>query len=127
MAKKYNTKRNNILLQIQINFRHIYNRWSILIIQYKSTLSLHLLYMNIWLYMDIWYYPIFYIYIYIYICICMYIWTLYFFCLLQHCRNTYTRWSHWFHIHTIFSSCSYLIIVTRKNSLPNFEHDPSYQ
>ena len=38
-----------------------------LIIQYKSTLNLHLLYMNIQLYMNISYYPILYIYIYIYI------------------------------------------------------------
>ena len=31
-------------------FRHIYNKWSILIIQYKSKLNLHLLYMNIYEY-----------------------------------------------------------------------------
>ena len=66
------------------------------------------------------YYPIFYIYIYI--CI-----NFVFFCIFQHCRNTYTRWSHWCHIHIIFSSWFYLIIVTSKNSLPNCEHDPSYQ
>ena len=50
-----------------------------------------------------------------------------FFCLCKHCRNTYTRWSHWFHIHIIFSSWFYLIIVTSWNSLSNCEHDPSYQ
>ena len=32
---------------------------------------------------------------------------------IQHCRNTYTRWSHWFHIQIIFSSWFYLIIITR--------------
>ena len=57
--------------------------------------------------------------IYIYI----YIYKLCAFCLLQHCRNTYTHWSHWFHIHISF----YLIIVTSRNSLLNCEHDPSYQ
>ena len=50
LGKKYNTER-----YIRI-FRHIYNKWSILIIQYKSTLNLHLLYMNIWLYMNIYEY-----------------------------------------------------------------------
>ena len=59
-----------------------------------------------------------YIYIYIYICV---------FCLLQHCCNTYTRCSHWFHIHKIFSSWFYLIINTSRNSLPKFEHYSSYQ
>ena len=58
------------------------------------------------------------IYIYIYICV---------FCLLQHCCNTYTRCSHWFHIHKIFSSWFYLIINTSRNSLPKFEHYSSYQ
>ena len=61
-----------------------------------------------------------YIYIYIYINIA-------FICLLQHCHSTYTRLSRWFHIHIIFSSWFYLIFVTSKNSLPNCEHDPSYQ
>ena len=37
---------------------------------------------------------------------------------MQHCHNTYTRWSYWFHIHIIFSSYFYLIIVTCRNSLP---------
>ena len=69
---------------------------------------------------DIEVYPIQLIHIYIYI------YELYVFCLLQHCRNTYTRWSHWFHIQIIFSSWFYLIIVTSKNSLPNDEHDPNY-
>ena len=49
------------------------------------------------------------------------------FCLLAHCCNTYTRCSHWFHIHIIFSSLFYLIIVTSRNSLPNCKHDTSYQ
>ena len=35
--------------------------------------------------------------------------------------------SHWFHIHIIFPSCFYLIIVTSRISLPNCEHVPSYQ
>ena len=48
-------------------------------------------------------------------------------CLLQHCHNTYIRWSHWCYIHIIFSSWFYLIIVTRRKGLPNCEHDPSYQ
>ena len=126
---RYNISKDiiyNILLQIPRILRHIYNKWSILIIQYKSTLNLHC----IWIYNCIWIYPImqliskfiqsnWYIYIYIY--------ELYVFCLLQHCRNTYTRWSHWFHIQIIFSSWFYLIIVTSRNSLPNCEHDPSYQ
>ena len=36
-------------------------------------------------------------------------------------------WSHWFHIHIIFSSRFYLIIITSRNGLPNCEHDSSYQ
>ena len=39
LAKKYNTER-----YIR-TFRHTYNKWSVLIIQYKSTLNLHLLYL----------------------------------------------------------------------------------
>ena len=58
LAKKYNTER-----YIRI-FRHIYNKWSILIIQYKSTLNLYYIHLH---YMDILYCPNFYIYIYIYI------------------------------------------------------------
>ena len=50
LTKKHNTER-----YIR-TFRHIYDKWSILIIQYKSTLNLHLLYMNIWLYMNIYEY-----------------------------------------------------------------------
>ena len=97
LAKKYNTERFNILLQIPRIFKHIYIKWSILIIQYNSTLNLHLLHMNI--YNCIW--------------ICIY-------------RNTYTRWSHWFHIHIIFSSWFYSIIVTKSNSIANCKYDPSY-
>ena len=41
--------------------------------------------------------------------------------------HTAVHWSRWFHIHIIFSSCFYLIIVTSRNSLPNWEHDPIYQ
>ena len=57
-----------------------------------------------------------YIYVYIYeLCV---------FCLLQHCRNTCTQWSHWFHIQIIFSSWFHLITVTNTNNLTNCEHDP---
>ena len=70
----------------------------------------------------------YYIYIYIlYICMYIYIYELCVFCLLQHCRNAYTRWSHWFHIQIIFSSWFYFIIVTSRKSLPSCEYDPSYQ
>ena len=41
--------------------------------------------------------------------------------------HTCTHWSHWFHSHIIFSSWFYLIILTSRSSLPNCEHDPSYQ
>ena len=54
---RYNISKDiiyNILLQIPRILRHIYNKWSILIIQYKSTLSLHC----IWIYNCIWIYPI---------------------------------------------------------------------
>ena len=86
-----------------------------------------------------------YIYIYIYMYVYIHIYTYIYiyiererererereelgvFYLLQHCRNTYTRWSHWFHIQIIFSSWFYFIIVTSRNSLPNCEHDPIYQ
>ena len=47
IGKKYNTERYNKLRQMLRTFWHIYNKWSIMIIQYKSTLNLHLLYMNI--------------------------------------------------------------------------------
>ena len=65
---------------------------------------------------------ILYIYnIYIYI----YIYTLRFF---VYSNIVATHWSHRFlHIHIIFSSWFYLIIVTSRNSLPNCEHDTSYQ
>ena len=70
---------------------------------------------------------IIYIYIYIYNIYNIYIYFV-FFCLFKHCRNTCTHWSHRFpHIHIIFSSWFYLIIVTSRNSLPNCEHDSSYQ
>ena len=46
---------------------------------------------------------------------------------IQHCLNADTHQSNWSHIHIIFSSWFYLIIVTSRNSLPNCEHDPSYQ
>ena len=64
LAKRYNTERYNILLQRPRVFRYINNKWSILIIQYKSTLNLHLLYVNIQLYMNIMnisYYPVLFI------------------------------------------------------------------
>ena len=41
--------------------------------------------------------------------------------------HTAAHWSGWFHIHIIFPSCFYLIIVTSRNSIPNCEHDPMYQ
>ena len=62
-----------------------------------------------------------YIYVYIYKYICIYIYVLCVFFLLQHCRNSYVQWSHWFHIHMIFSAG-----FTSRNSLHNCEHDPSY-
>ena len=67
--KKYNTERHNILFQIPTIFRHIYNKWSILIIQYKSTLNLHLLtiYNSIRIYSVNFSYKLIYICIYIYI------------------------------------------------------------
>ena len=37
------------------------------------------------------------------------------------------HWSHWFHIHIIFSGWFYLIIGISRNSLPNCKHDASYQ
>ena len=56
---------------------------------------------------------IYYIYIrYIYhIYKVIYIYELCAFCLLQHYRNSYIRWSHWFHIHMIFSS-RFLLVET---------------
>ena len=60
------------------------------------------------------------IYIYIYIMflyIYIYTYKLCVFCLLEHCFNTCTRWSRCFHIHMIFSSQFYLIIVTSRSSL----------
>ena len=76
-------------------------------------------------------------YKYIYICVCvrvsiyMYIYYIKFeflcFLFIVTFSNTYTHWSHWFHIHIIFTSCFYLIIVTSGNSQPNCKHDPSYQ
>ena len=41
--------------------------------------------------------------------------------------HTAAHWSHLFHIHIIFPSCFYLIIVTSRNRLPNCDHDPIYQ
>ena len=42
--------------------------------------------------------------------------------------TTHTHTGHTgFHIHIIFPSCFYLIIVTSRNSLPNCEYDPSNQ
>ena len=118
------------------NFQ-IYLQWMIkfLIIQYKSiTLHLHLHYKYnynycIWIYNCILIYPniqiynIIYIYIYMCVCVCVCVCV----CLLQHCRNTYPRWSHRFHIHIVFSSWFYLNIVTSRNNLRNCERNPSYQ
>ena len=126
MAKKYNTER-----YVRI-FWHIYYKWSILIIQYKInikfTFTVHeclIVYEYIWIYsiiqFEIYIYIyiyilyiyyiytiILYIYIYMYICIYyIYIYELCAFRLLQHCRNSYVRWLHWFHIHMIFSSWFY--------------------
>ena len=43
-------------------------------------------------------------------------------------RSKYRRWSHWFYIHIIiFPGWFYLITVTSRNTLPSYEHDPSYQ
>ena len=148
----YNTERYNILLQIPRILRHTYNKWSILInnsiqINTKFTFTV---YEYIIVFENILLSNLIYIYIYIYIIqynICIYIQIIYseltqsssrrvssfkdselcVFCLMQHCHNTYTRWSHWFHIHIIFSSCFYLIVVTSRNCLPNCEHDPTYQ
>ena len=62
-----------------------------------------------------------------YICIHIYINFVFFYCNIV-ARHTYTaHWSHRFDIHIIFPSCFYLIIVTSRNSLPNYKHDPSYQ
>ena len=105
-----------------------------LIIQYKLTLNLHLLYR---IYNCVWIYPIiqWYIYIYIYIYI-LYVYIIYIlyvyiiysvFCLFQHCYNIHACWSHWFHIHIFCSRWFCLIIITSRNSLPNCKHDPSYQ
>ena len=71
--KKYNTERHNILFQIPTIFRHIYNKWSILIIQYKSTLNLHLL----TIYNSIRIYSVNFSYKLIYICIYIYIYIIY--------------------------------------------------
>ena len=57
--------------------------------------------------MNLSYYRTLYIYIYIYIYYKYIIYKFCAFCLLQHCRNTYTRWLHWFHIHIIFFCCFY--------------------
>ena len=93
-----------------------------LIIQYKSTLNLHLLYMNIssypilyihiniYIYIYIYIYNITYIYIHTYIHTNIYIYIHIYiyierererereretlcFLFIKHCRNTYTRWS----------------------------------
>ena len=65
--------------------------------------------------------------IYIYIYIHIYIYKLCVFCFVSTHTHTAAHWSLWFHIHIIFPSCFYLIIVTSRNSLPNSEHDPIYQ
>ena len=111
LAKKYNTER-----YIRI-FRHIYYKWSILIIQdkinIKFTLTVHeciIAYEYIWIYCIIQFdiyiyiyiytiYNIQYIYIYIciYICMYVYIWTLCFLCfatLSQLIRTMVTLVSH---------------------------------
>ena len=83
LAKKYNTER-----YIR-TFSHIYYKWSILVLQYKSTWNLDLLYRIyncIWLYEYILLssliytyicYKYIYIYIYIYMCIYIYKYILY--------------------------------------------------
>ena len=126
IGKKYNTERYNILLQIPRIFRHIYNKWSILIIQYKSTLNLHLLYMNIYKYILLFNLIYIYIYIYYYILlsnlIYIYIlWALLCFLFIatlsQLIRTMVTLVSHLWSFPDGFTS---------KNGLHNCEHDPSY-
>ena len=101
---------------IQINTKFVFT-----VYEYILLSKLIYIYIYIYIYMHIIYIYTFYIYV------CIYIYELCVFCLLQHCRNAYTRWSHWFHIQIIFSSWFYFIIVTSRNSLPSCEYDPSYQ
>ena len=122
----------DVLLEISRILRHIYSKWSYSIIYYPIWYKY--VYLSIYIYLSILYVYIYLldiyiyiIYIYIYIYLYMYIGYIYIQCLLQHCHNTYIRWSHWCYIHIIFSSWFYLIIVTRRKGLPNCEHDPSYQ
>ena len=106
IGKKYNTDNNNhifyilqviirynILLQIQRIFWHFYNKWSILIIQYISTLNLHLLYTNIWLYMNI------YVYVYIWT---LYMWTLCFLFIATLSQHIHTMAKLVSHGHNLF-------------------------
>ena len=89
---------------IQINIKFTFTVYEYIIV-YEYILLSNLIYI-------IYQYNI-YIYIYIYIYICkIYLYKLCVFRLLQHCLNTSTRWSHWFHI----SSWFYLISVTSRNS-----------
>ena len=64
MAKKYNTERYNILLQIQRIFRHISNKGSILTVQNKSKVNLHL---TVYEYIIVYKYILLSNFIYIYI------------------------------------------------------------
>ena len=102
---------------IQINIKFTFT-----VYEYTTLYEYILLFNYIYIYMNIYIIYILYIYNIYYIYI-----NIVFFCLLEHCQNTYTRLSRWFHIHIIFSSWFNLIIVTSKNSLPNCEHVPSYQ
>ena len=107
MAKKYNTERYDILLQI-LRISGIFTCiWIYLIIYIYN--QLHYIYVYIKNTITFIVYELIllsnFIYIYIY---CKYIiYKFCAFCLLQHCRNTYTRWLHWFHIHIIFFCCFY--------------------
>ena len=82
LAKKYNTERYNILLQIPRIFRHISNKGSILTVQYKSKVNLLLTvyeYIIVYKYILLSNFTYIYIYIYIYkyICVYIYIYTIY--------------------------------------------------
>ena len=107
LAKKHITERCNTLPKISRMLRHIYNKWSHF--WESNTNQLHYIYVYIKNTITFIVYELIllsnFIYIYIY---CKYIiYKFCAFCLLQHCRNTYTRWLHWFHIHIIFFCCFY--------------------
>ena len=114
-AKKYNTE------GYIRTFRHIYNKWSILVIQYESTLNLDLLYR---IYNCMWIYE-YTIDIYWYICIyAIYINVYMNFVFFVYCNivATYT-----YDGHTGFTFIwSFPVGFTSRYGLHNCEHDPSY-